>query len=128
MSVVLRETVNTIRVNYLLDTYTFKDFYDTWDGTKLDAKHEYDKTMKYLASKLDPINDVIKYNYCKGRNDGRMIGEKSIQNCKREIRGFLCDKLTIIPRIAVISMRILTPLPTANPGNILAPVVSRGFA
>lgn len=94
MSVVLRETVNTIRVNYLLDTYTFNDFYETWTGTKLDAKNEYNKTMKYLASKLDPINDVIKYNYCKGRNDGRMIGEKSIQNCKREIRGFLCDKLT----------------------------------
>jgi len=94
MSVVLRETVNTLRVNYLLDTYTFNEFYETWYGTKIDAKHEYDKTMKYLTSKLDPINDVIKYNYCKGRKDGRMFGEKSIQTCNREIRGFLCDKLT----------------------------------
>ena len=88
---VIREKINTLRVQYLIDTYTFESFYLDWNGTKLDAKKEYDKIIKYLYSKLDPLNDNIKYSYSKNRKDGRMFGEKSIQTCPTEIRGFLCD-------------------------------------
>tara|TARA_R110000803_G_scaffold11402_6_gene34102 strand:- start:2756 stop:4837 length:2082 start_codon:yes stop_codon:yes gene_type:complete len=91
MKKVLREKINTLRVQYLIDTYTFESLYLDWTGTKIDAKREYDKIIKYLYSKLNPLNDNIKYSYTKNRNDGRMYGERSIQTCPREIRGFLCE-------------------------------------
>lgn len=91
MAKVLREKINTLRVQFLIDTYTFENFYLDWSGTKIDAKKEYDKIMKYLYSKLDPLNDNIKYTYLKNRKDGRMFGEKSMQTCPKEVRGFLCE-------------------------------------
>ena len=44
-SVVLEEKVNNLRVSYLLDTYTFDEFYSAWEGNKTDAKKEYEKSI-----------------------------------------------------------------------------------
>jgi hypothetical protein len=93
-SVVLEEKVNNLRVSYLLDTYTFDEFYSAWEGNKTDAKKEYEKTMKFLKKKVSPSNDYVKYNYAKNRTSGRLIGDCTIQSVRKEIRGFLCDGIT----------------------------------
>ena len=95
MSIVLEEKVNKKRAAYLLDTYTFEQFYTTWTGTKVDAKKQHAKIIKYLNTKIKDDNDFVKYNYVpKGRTDGRLFGEDSIQNVNRSIRGFLTEEYT----------------------------------
>tara|TARA_R100001463_G_scaffold33061_1_gene73725 strand:+ start:1056 stop:3215 length:2160 start_codon:yes stop_codon:yes gene_type:complete len=88
---VLEEKVNKLRASYLLDTFTFEKFYSAWEGNKTDAKKEYEKIRKYLSSKISSSIDYVKYNYIKGRTSGRLFGEHSIQSCRNDIRGFLCD-------------------------------------
>ena len=89
-----RETVNKTNVSYLLDTYTFADLRSSRSGmTKANAEKKYSGLIKYLEKKLSGT-DYVKYDYKKGRVNGRMYGENSIQNCQREVRGFLCDGLT----------------------------------
>ena len=92
--VILEEKVNLLRVSYLLDTYSFENFYATWQGKKGDAKKEYQKIIKYLNHKLISKHDYVKYNFVKGRRSGRLIGDNTIQSCNRSIRGFICDGLT----------------------------------
>lgn len=94
MAVVLEERINKKRASYLLDTYTFDQFYSAWEGSKTDAKKEYTKLIKYLESKVKDENDYVKYNYTKGRTNGRLFGDNTIQSCKRNIRGFLCEGIT----------------------------------
>jgi hypothetical protein len=94
MAIVLEEKINKKRASYLLDTYTFEQFYSTWEGTKVDAKKEHAKIIKYLSAKVKDENNYVKYNYTKGRTNGRLFGDNTIQSCKRNIRGFLCEGLT----------------------------------
>lgn len=94
MAIVLEERINKKRASYLLDTYTFEQFYSTWEGTKVDAKKEHAKIIKYLSAKVKDENNYVKYNYTKGRTNGRLFGDNTIQSCKRNIRGFLCEGLT----------------------------------
>ena len=94
MAVVIEEKINKKRASFLLDTYTFEHFYSTWEGTKADAKKEHAKIIKYLSSKVKDENNFVKYNYIKGRTDGRLFGDNTIQSCNRNIRGFLCEGLT----------------------------------
>jgi len=93
-SVVLEECVDTLRASYLLDTYTFEEFYSVWEGNKTDAKKEYEKTMRYLNNKISSSNHYVKYNYTKNRTSGRLIGDFTIQSVRREVRGFICDGIT----------------------------------
>tara|TARA_R110002012_G_scaffold303839_1_gene505979 strand:+ start:1269 stop:3437 length:2169 start_codon:yes stop_codon:yes gene_type:complete len=93
-SVVLEEKVDSLRVSYLLDVYTFEQFYSAWEGNKTDAKKEYEKTMRYLNKKISSSNNYVKYNYCKNRTSGRLIGDFTIQSIRKEIRGFICDGIT----------------------------------
>ena len=94
MSVVLRESIDKKKASYLLDSYTFDQFYSAWEGTKTDAKKEYAKLVKYLEAKVKDENDYVKYNYTKGRTNGRLFGDNTIQSCKRNVRGFLCQDIT----------------------------------
>ncbi len=93
-SVVLEENVDILRASYLLDTHTFEEFYSAWSGNKTDAKKEYEKTMRYLNKKVSSSNNYVKYNYCKNRTSGRLIGDFTIQSVKRKFRGFICDGVT----------------------------------
>lgn len=93
-SVILEEEVNLLNVSYLLDNYTFKEYYSDYDGKKCDAKKEYNKIIKYLNHKLMCKNNYVKYNYAKGRKSGRLYGENTIQRAWTNVRGFICDGLT----------------------------------
>ncbi len=93
-AVVLKEKVNNLRVSFLLDNYTFEQFYSAWEGSKIDAKKEFDKIMRFLNGKISSSVDYVKYNYPKGRTSGRLIGDFTIQSCNKEIRGFICDGIT----------------------------------
>ena len=95
MAIVLTEKINIYRANFLLDSYTYENFYTTWEGSATDAKIQYDKVIKFLVSKTENEGtNAIKYNHTKGRVNGRMYGEKSLQCCPREVRGFLCDGIS----------------------------------
>jgi len=94
MAVVIEEKIDKKKASYLLDTYTFDQFYSAWEGNKTDAKKEYAKLIKYLAMKVKDENNYVKYNYTKGRTNGRLFGDNSIQSCKRNVRGFLCENIT----------------------------------
>jgi hypothetical protein len=94
-SVVLEEKINNLRASYILDNLTFDMFYSAWEGkNKGDAKKEYEKIIKYLNNKISSSINYVKYNYVKGRNSGRLIGDFTIQSCNKNIRGFICDGLT----------------------------------
>jgi hypothetical protein len=93
-SIVLEEKVDNLRCSYLLDTYTFEQFYSAWEGNKTDAKKEYEKIMRYLNKKVSSTNNYVKYNYAKNRTSGRLIGDFTIQSIRREVRGFICDGIT----------------------------------
>ena len=93
-AVVLEENINKLRASYLLDTFTFENFYSTFDGKKQCAIKEYEKITKYLNNKLTCKHNYVKYNYSKGRTSGRLIGDFTIQSVNRNIRGFICDGLT----------------------------------
>jgi len=82
MAVVIEEKINKKRASFLLDTYTFEHFYSTWEGTKADAKKEHAKIIKYLSSKVKDENNFVKYNYIKGRTDGRLFGDKKACSSK----------------------------------------------
>ena len=90
----LIETIHVPRAQYLLETYTFENFMTIYEGKKGDAKKEYDKIIKYLNMKVKKPNEWSTYGYCKGRVNGRLFGQNSIQGLKKEIRGFLTEKLT----------------------------------
>lgn len=93
-AVVLEERIDNIKASYILDTYTFEQFYSAWEGNKTDGKKEYEKIIKYLNNKVSSQHNYVKYNYSKKRTDGRLIGENSIQSCNKNIRGFVCDGIT----------------------------------
>ena len=90
----LIETIKTLRAQYLLEKYSFENFMTNYEGKKGDAKKEYDKIIKYLNMKVKKPNEWSTYGYCKGRVNGRLFGQNSIQGLKKEIRGFLTEKLT----------------------------------
>ena len=90
----LIETIHVPRAQYLLETYTFENIMTIYEGKKGDAKKEYDKIIKYLNMKVKKPNEWSTYGYCKGRVNGRLFGQNSIQGLKKEIRGFLTEKLT----------------------------------
>lgn len=94
MAVVLEERVNNKKVSYLLEEYSFDKFLADYTGTQKDAKADYNKLIKYLNSKISG-EDFVRYNYIKGRTDGRLFGEgNSIQGLPKNVRGFICEGLT----------------------------------
>jgi G:T-mismatch repair DNA endonuclease (very short patch repair protein) len=90
----LIETIILPRANYLLQTYTFEQFMTIYEGKKGEAKKEYDKIIKYLSFKVKKPNEWTPYGYAKGRVNGRLYGQNSIQGLKKEIRGFLTEGVT----------------------------------
>ena len=95
MAIVLREEVHVDRCKYLLENFTFAEHLALCDDrlTAADAKREYNKIKKYLMSKI--MGDIeIKYNFSRGRKDGRMYGKNSIQTLWKNMRGFICDGIT----------------------------------
>tara|TARA_R110000851_G_scaffold57631_2_gene134234 strand:- start:4 stop:2169 length:2166 start_codon:yes stop_codon:yes gene_type:complete len=94
MAAVFEERVDNTKASYLLDTLTFETFFANWTGSKFEAKKEYSKIIKYLNSKLSSSINYVKYNYSKNRTSGRLIGDFTIQSCRKDIRGFLCDGIT----------------------------------
>lgn len=93
MSYTTNERVIRRNVSFLLDTLTMDDFATTYEGKKSDLKKTYDKLIKYLNSKLTETNSYVKYDYIKGRSDGRLFGNNSIQNVPCEYRTFITDGL-----------------------------------
>ena len=93
MAIVLREEVHVDRCKYLLETYTFAEHLAGYEGTPADAKKDFNKIKKYLTSKI--MGDVeVKYDFSRGRKDGRMYGKNGIQTMWKEMRGFVCDGIT----------------------------------
>lgn len=90
----LIETINIPRAQYLLETYTLEKFMTNYEGKKADAKKEYTKIIKYLSFKVKKPNDWSPYGYVKGRVNGRLFGQNSIQGMWKEIRGFLTEGIT----------------------------------
>lgn len=93
MAIVLREEVLVDRCKYLLENYSFAEFRVICDFSEADAKKEYNKIKKYLRGKVMGAVEA-KYDFCKGRNDGRMYGKDSIQTLWKEMRGFVCEGIT----------------------------------
>lgn len=94
MSVVCEERVNITRCNYLLEHFSFQDFFLHFDKNEKEARTEYKKIKDYLVLKVKGT-EYAKYNFVKGRTNGRLYGDKnSIQNVPKLIRGFICDGLT----------------------------------
>lgn len=93
MSYTTNERIIRRNVSFLLDTLTLDDFATTYEGKKSDLKKTYDKLIKYLNSKLTETNSYVKYDYIKGRSDGRLFGNNSIQNVPCEYRTFITDGL-----------------------------------
>ena len=90
MSCILRESVDLKKVNYLVETYTFNLFKESYTGTATDCKKDFNKLTKYLNSKLNG-NEEVRYNYSMNRKDGRLYGTDSIQNVFKNVRGFICE-------------------------------------
>ena len=90
----LIETIHIHRAHYLLETYTLEQFMTIYDGKKRDAKKEFDKIIKYLSFKVKKPNEWVPYGYAKGRVNGRLYGQNSIQGLKKEIRSFLTEGIT----------------------------------
>ena len=90
MSCILRESVDLKKVSYLVETYTFNLFKESYTGTATDCKKDFNKLTKYLNSKLNG-NEEVRYNYSMNRKDGRMYGADSIQNVFKNVRGFICE-------------------------------------
>lgn len=94
MTRVVEERVDINKVSYLLENYTYGEFLTNFDGTQKDAKVMYNKIVKYLNSKING-EKLVRYNYIKGRTDGRLFGEaNSIQGLPKNVRGFICDNMT----------------------------------
>ena len=94
MAKIVEERVDINKVSYLLENYTYEAFLTNFDGTQKDGKVLYNKIIKYLNSKING-EKLVRYNYIKGRNDGRLFGEaNSIQGLPTNIRGFICDGIT----------------------------------
>jgi len=94
MTRVVEERVDINKVSYLLENYTYEEFLTNFDGTQKDAKVMYNKIIKYLNSKING-EKLVRYNYIKGRTDGRLFGEaNSIQGLPKNVRGFICDNMT----------------------------------
>ena len=94
MAKVVEERVDINKVSYLLENYTYEEFLTNFDGTQKDAKVMYNKIIKYLNSKING-EKLVRYNYIKGRTDGRLFGEaNSIQGLPKNVRGFICDGIT----------------------------------
>ena len=94
MAKVVEERVDINKVSYLLENYTYEEFLTNFDGTQKDAKIMYNKIIKYLNSKING-EKLVRYNYIKGRTDGRLFGEaNSIQGLPKNVRGFICDGIT----------------------------------
>lgn len=92
---VFEENINLTKCSYLLDSYTFADFFADFDGTQQDAKIQFKKIQTYLTLKLTGKTQYAKYKHTKDRTNGRMYGDQSsIQNCVKNIRNFLIDGLT----------------------------------
>tara|TARA_R110000822_G_scaffold304963_1_gene430402 strand:- start:1546 stop:3654 length:2109 start_codon:yes stop_codon:yes gene_type:complete len=92
---VFDENINMTKCSYLLDTYTFADFFADFDGTQQDAKIQFKKIQSYLTIKLTGKTQYAKYKYAKDRTNGRMYGDNSsIQTCIKNVRNFLIDGLT----------------------------------
>lgn len=94
MSIVLEERINLSKASFLLETYTFDKFYSQFSGTKADAKKEYKKMTDYLTAKVKNEDNYVKYDYSNKKGCGRLFSSNSIQQCKRNVRGFVCDGLT----------------------------------
>jgi len=94
MAFICEERIDLTRCNYLLDNYDFNDFYTEYNGNEKDARKDFKKLQDYLLCKIKR-NIYTKYNYVKGRINGRLYGDKtSIQNIPKFIRCFLCEKIT----------------------------------
>ena len=93
-AVALIETIHVPRAEYLLETYTFDNFMMSYDDKKGEAKKEYTKIIKYLINKVKKPNDWSPYGYAKGRVNGRLYGQNSIQGIRKDVRGFLTQGLT----------------------------------
>lgn len=94
MAKVVEERVDINKVSYLLENYNYEAFLTNFDGTQKDAKVMYNKIIKYLNSKING-EKLVRYNYIKGRTDGRLFGEaNSIQGLPKNVRGFICEGIT----------------------------------
>jgi len=92
---VFEENINMTKCSYLLDKYSFADFFADFDGTQQDARIQYKKIQSYLMIKLTGKTQYSKYKYVKDRTNGRMYGDNSsIQNCIKNVRNFLVEGLT----------------------------------
>lgn len=90
----LTENIKTLKAQYLLETYTFDNFMTDYDDKKAEAKKEYTKNIKYLINKVRSPNGWSPYGYAKGRVNGRLYGQNSIQSIRKDVRGFLTEDIT----------------------------------
>jgi len=90
----IQERVNILKANYLYDSFSLKEFEKTFIGTKKDAKLQFTLIQDYLKNIVVHNNNYVIYTFAHGRKDGRLISPKSLQNCNRNIRGFLCQDIS----------------------------------
>ena len=93
--VVCDEKIDHNRAHYLIDNYTFDDFFASYQGQRQDAKKQYDLIRKTLLEKVMSDNNSVKYFYSKNKKSGRLFAEgNGCQNLNGDIRAFLVDGIT----------------------------------
>jgi len=90
----LNEKINKMNAHFILDNYKFEEYFIGFDGSKKDAQKQYKIIMNYLNKKVSIDNDWVKYDFVKGRKDGRLYGIETCQNTNRDIRSFICEGIT----------------------------------
>ena len=96
MSVLIHESVNLLKCDYLLNNYTINDLFKHSNATNpKDVKSEYTTLMNYLLHKRKGYTST-EYNYVNGTTFGRLYGSLSIQNINCNIRNFLVENVTDI--------------------------------
>ena len=96
MSVLIHESVNLLKCDYLLNNYTINDLFKHSNATNSkDVKSEYTALMNYLLHKRKGYTST-EYNYVNGTTFGRLYGSLSIQNINCNIRNFLVENVTDI--------------------------------
>ena len=94
MPIEIQEQIDYNKLRFLQDTYTLEMFKNSkFVNFKTDksAQDEFKKIMDYVDFKLKKNDNIVEYDFATRRFDGRLIGTKSIQNIKKNVRSFLSD-------------------------------------
>lgn len=94
MGIEIEEIIDYTKLRFIQEAYTFDMFkssvYSDFKSANA-AKEEYKKIMEYVDYKLRSPTNFVTYDFVNRKTNGRLYCQKSIQNVKKNIRGFFAD-------------------------------------